>query len=151
MRSDHALNFLSRTMLAAIFIGSGVDKLKNPKQTTEYMKAYGLPLQKVALPIASAIEILGGLSLLTGYKSRYAASILLGFLAPTTFIFHRFWSEPEDQKKTQQINFMKNHAIMGGLIQIATHGAEGFAIERAIESFTQRRHDARESGEQRAA
>lgn len=150
MRSDHALNFLSRTMLAAIFIGSGIDKLKNPKQTTEYMKAYGLPLQKVALPIASAVEILGGLSLLTGYKSRYAAGILMGFLAPTTFIFHRFWSEPEDQKKMQQINFMKNHAIMGGLLQIATHGAEGFALERAIESFARKRSGLDRS-EQRAA
>lgn len=141
MRSDHVFNFLSRTLLAGIFIGSGIDKLKNPKQTTEYMKAYGIPLRNVALPVASAVEILGGLSLLTGYKSRYAASVLLGMLVPTTFIFHRFWSEPEDQKKMQQINFMKNHAIMGGLLQIAAHGAEGFAIEHAVESWTQKREE----------
>lgn len=139
MRSEHALNFLSRTLLAGIFIGSGIDKLKNPKQTIEYMKAYGIPLRPAALTIASAVEILGGLSLLTGYKSKIAASTLLGFLAPTTLIFHRFWSEPEDQKKMQQINFMKNHAIMGGLLQIAAHGAEGFAIERAIESVRRKR------------
>jgi putative oxidoreductase len=147
MQSDRALNFMSRALLATIFIGSGIDKLNNPKQTIDYMKAYHVPLASLALPVAAGVEILGGLSLLTGYKSRISASVLLGFIFPTTLIFHRFWSEPEDQKKIQQINFMKNHAIMGGLLQIATHGAEGFAIERALDFISHKR----ESKERKAA
>jgi len=84
------------------------------------------------LPAAIAVELLGGLSLLLGFFSRYGALLLILFLLPATFIFHDFWNIPESEAmalRMQMIMFMKNMAIMGGLSYIVSFGSGALSID----------------------
>ena len=65
----------------------------------------------------------GGLSVLTGFKARWGALALVLFLVPVTAIFHNFWTLQGMEQQMQMIHFMKNLAIMGGLLSIVARGA----------------------------
>jgi putative oxidoreductase len=67
---------------------------------------------------AIAVEVLGGLSVILGYKARWGAAVLFAFLIPATLIFHTNFGN-----QTQMIMFLKNLSIMGGLLFVITHGA----------------------------
>ena len=116
---------LSRILMSAIFIWSGIGKIMNPIGTQEYMSAYGMRFTSVLLIAAIAVEILGGLSLLLGIKPRYGALALALFLIPATFIFHTDFSD-----QIQQIMFMKNLAMLGGLLMFVQHGGGSIVLRR---------------------
>ena len=50
------------------------------------------------------------------------ALALIVFTVPATFIFHAYWGIPADQVMNQQIHFMKNLAIVGGLLSVLARG-----------------------------
>jgi putative oxidoreductase len=104
---------LGRLLLSAIFIVSGVFKVAGFAGTAGVMASMGIPLAKFALVITILIEIGGGLLLLTGFKARNAALALALYLVPVTLVFHN----PTHQD--QSVNFMKNLAIIGGLLVTA--------------------------------
>lgn len=117
------LLLIGRLCIAAIFILAGVGKFINFDQTAAYMASKGMTMIPLFLFGAAMVEILGGLSLALGYKTRVGASILLLFLIPTTIIFHDFWNVSGADYATQQINFLKNLAIFGGLLYVLAVGA----------------------------
>ena len=116
---------LSRILMSAIFIWSGIGKITNPVGTQEYMSAYGMRFTSVLLIVVVAVEILGGLSLLLGIKPRYGAIALALFLIPATFIFHTDFSD-----QIQQIMFMKNLAMLGGLLMLIQHGGGKIVLRK---------------------
>jgi len=65
------------------------------------------------------IEIGGGLLVLTGYKARYAALVIALWLIPVTLVFHHFWGILAEQQQEQMVNFLKNVAIIGGLLVLS--------------------------------
>src|SRR5437762_13972160 len=81
-----------RILLSTIFILSGLTKFTDWQGTAAYMAAHGLPLIPLLLPLAAIVEIAGGLAILLGSKSRFAALVLFFYLIPTTLIFHNFWA-----------------------------------------------------------
>ena len=123
------LRLLGRICLAAIFILSGIGKILNPADTAAYMAAKGMSMIPFFLYSAAAVEILGGLSLLLGYKARWGSLLLLLFLIPTTLIFHNFWSVPPEASKMEMINFLKNLAIFGGLLYTLSIGPGKISLE----------------------
>jgi putative oxidoreductase len=110
---------LGRVLLSVIFILSGLGKLPHFHDVAAMMAGKGIPLASVALVITLLIEIGGGLMLLTGYKARYAALVIAVWLVPVTLVFHNFWAVPAAQQQDQMINFLKNLAIIGGLLVTA--------------------------------
>src|SRR3989339_161443 len=102
---------IARILISAIFLMSGWGKIINPAGTQQYMAAHGMPFAGLLLLGAIILEIGGGLSVLLGYKARWGAIALVVFLIPTTIIFHTKFSE-----QLQVIMFMKNLAILGGLL-----------------------------------
>jgi putative oxidoreductase len=110
---------LGRVLLSVIFILSGLGKLPHFHDVAGMMAGKGIPLASVALVITLLIEIGGGLLLLTGYKARYAALVIAVWLVPVTLVFHNFWAVPAAQQQDQMINFLKNLAIIGGLLVTA--------------------------------
>jgi putative oxidoreductase len=111
---------LGRLLLSAIFILSGLNKLMHFSATAEGMSEMKIPLATVALVISLLIEIGGGLMVLTGIGARYAALIMFLWLIPVTLVYHHFWGIPEAVKEMQMVNFLKNVAIMGGLLILAS-------------------------------
>jgi putative oxidoreductase len=108
---------LGRILLSVIFIYAGWHKIGGFDNTAQFMASKGLPLTEVLLVLTIIIELGGGLLILIGYQARWAAMVIFLFLIPVTVIFHPPWSDPG------QINsFLKNLAIMGGMLYIMVHG-----------------------------
>ncbi len=123
------LLLLGRLLLSVIFIASGLGKLPHFHDVAGMMAQKGIPLATVALVITLLIEIGGGLMVLTGFKARYAAIVMALWLVPVTLVFHKFWGGlAPDQFQNQMANFLKNVAIMGGLLVLA------YASPRVTES-----------------
>ena len=87
------------------------------------MRAAGMPAVWLFLPAAILLELGGGVAILTGYGARIGAAALIVFLIPTTLIFHPFWQASGMERTVQMINFMKNLAIMGGLLIVVPASA----------------------------
>lgn len=121
--------FLARLCIAATFILAGISKFINFDATMAYMTSKGMTLVPLFLFGAAFVEILGGLSLVFGYKTRLGAAILLLFLIPTTYIFHDFWNLNGADRAAQQIEFFKNLAIFGGLLYVVATGPGGCACD----------------------
>lgn len=121
------LPFVGRILLGAIFVLSGLGKLAAPAATIRYIGASGLPFPLVGFVGASAIELVGGLMLVAGLRTRTIALLLAGFTLLTAVIFHHELSE-----QSQFIQFWKNVAITGGLLQVAAFGPGKIALDSRI-------------------
>lgn len=108
---------VGRILLSIIFLGSAATKIADPTGTQAYMAAFGLPMTGVLLAGAIATEVLGGLALLLGVKVRWAAFVLIGFLSFATLVFHTNFAEQQ-----QLLHFLKNVAIIGGLVLVMAEG-----------------------------
>jgi putative oxidoreductase len=115
---------LGRVLLSAIFILSGLGKIPHFNDVAGMMGQMGIPLATLALVITLCIEIGCGLMVLTGFKARHAALVLAIWLVPVTLVFHKFWGIPAADQQGQMINFLKNVAIMGGLLILASASPE---------------------------
>ncbi len=122
---------LGRVLLSGIFILSGLGKLPHFHDVAGMMAAKGIPLATVALVITVLIEIGGGLLVLTGFQARYAALVIALWLIPVTLVFHHFWGIPAGQQQEQMINFLKNIAIIGGLLILAYGSPEKAQLKTA--------------------
>lgn len=118
---DRVLSPLSRILTSVIFVAGGVDKLRNREKNKNYMASKNLPLIPVLLGGAAITEIAAGLGVLLGRKQKLAAASLAFYLIPTSLIFHDFWKKKGMEREMEMINFMKNLAIIGGLVEIARH------------------------------
>ncbi|RMG94678.1 MAG: DoxX family protein [Deltaproteobacteria bacterium] len=128
VRTDY-LYPVARTLLALIFVASGLAKIPGWDRTAAMMAAEGMPWVPLFLVGAIVVEVLGGLSVLFGYRARWGALALAAFLVPTTLIFHDFWTFAGMERQIQMIMFMKNLSIMGGLLFVAATGAGPFSLD----------------------
>ena len=121
---------LGRLFVAAVFVLSGINKVGNFSGTAAFMSSAGLPMAELLLVPTIAIEIICGLMLVLGWQTRFAALILLLFMIPVTLVFHNPWAATEAALAQQQmIHFLKNLAIMGGLLNLIAFGAGSYSIE----------------------
>jgi putative oxidoreductase len=121
---------VGRILLATLFILSGFGKIAGYEGTAGYMASKGMPLVNLLLPAAIAVELGGGLLLALGYKARWVALAIFLFLIPTTLIFHAFWGIDPKEAATQQINFLKNVSIMGGMLMVFAHGPGRYSLDK---------------------
>ena len=127
---------LARVMLGAIFVESGFGKLTGLAAFTTSMEGMGVPMASVAAPVGAAVEFFGGLAIVLGAWTWLAAILVAGFTVAATLLAHRFWEFPAEQQRMQHIQFMKNIAIMGGLLALAAAGPGRFSLD----GFRRRRH-----------
>jgi putative oxidoreductase len=124
-RLSSAGMLVARVLLSGIFLSSGVQKIFAFSGTQAYMAKFGMKMTGLFLVLAILFEIGGGLSVLLGYYPRLGALALLLFLIPTTAVFHRDFSDP-----AQVVQFVKNVAIMGGLLAVLSAGGGEFVFRR---------------------
>jgi|SRR3990167_8208298 len=115
---------IGRVLIAAIFLISGYGKIMDPQGAMQYMSSAGMPAVRLFLIGAIILEIGGGLCLITGFHARRGALALIVFLVPTTLIFHTNFSD-----RMQVIMFLKNLAILGGLLMAAAYGAGTWSLD----------------------
>ena len=122
---------LGRILLAAMFVISGFGKITGFEGTAGYIASKGLPVPQVLAAIAILIEFAGGLAIVAGWKTRWAALAFIVFLIVITPIFHAFWAVPPEQVMAQKINFMKNCSIVGGMLLLFAFGPGRYSVDKA--------------------
>jgi putative oxidoreductase len=125
-----ALSLIGRIFLAAIFVWSGFGKIGGFEGLAGQIASKGFPAAQAFAAVTIAIEIGVGLMLVAGWKARWAALLLAIFTAIVTIFFHNYWAVPEAQKMTQQIHFMKNLALIGGLLMVTAFGPGRWSVDK---------------------
>jgi putative oxidoreductase len=115
-----------RILLAVIFLLSGIDKVVHYAGTLGYMTKAGLPFPQVLLIISIIIEIGAALAIIAGWKTRWAAGLLVLWMIPVTLVFHNPAAGQE-----AMAHFMKNVAIMGGLLVLWALGPGALSLKRS--------------------
>ena len=115
---------IGRLFLSMIFIFSGFTKITGYAATQGYMEAMGVP--GMLLPLVIAVELLGGIAILLGFKARLVAIVMAGFSVVSALLFHQFWID-----ESQMNPFMKNIAMAGGFLMIFAHGAGAYSIDNS--------------------
>lgn len=127
--NDTAL-LIGRCALAAIFIASGVGKFMGGIEgVATGLAAKGLPSALALAITAATIEVLGGLLIVIGWKTRVGALLLIGFTIAATYFFHNFWAVEPAQYQAQFIQFMKNLSMIGGLLVLFAAGPGRISVE----------------------
>ena len=121
-RSGPGIDVPARLLLALIFIGAGWSKIGGYEATQGYMAAMGVP--GALLPLVIVTELGGGLALLIGLLTRVAGLGLALFSIVSAVLFHADFSNP-----VEQIMFMKNLAIAGGLLLLVAHGPGRLSLD----------------------
>ena len=128
----NVVSLIERILISAIFLLSGINKIMDWSGTADRMAQKGMPMVQLLLAGAVVVEVLVGLALLLGFQTRLAAFILFLYLIPATLIFHNFWAVSGPEHQNQLISFLKNLAIMGGLVEFAGVGAPSLSIDAAL-------------------
>ena len=120
-RYDRAYFVLGRTLLGLCFLVPGLSKIVGYSATLDLMASKQVPLSEILLPITILVQIGGGVLLIVGRQLRLSALVLAGLTLIINIYIHNFWSlsgDPSQAHETQ--NFIKNLAIMAGLLVLAT-------------------------------
>ncbi len=123
---NNVIELVARIFLGHIFLMAGLSKLGDGYAgTAGYMESVGVP--GGLLPVVIALEIIGGLMVIVGYKVKWAAYALAGFSIVAAAIFHADFAD-----QMQMIMFMKNVSIAGGLMLLSVHGAGVFSVDNKM-------------------
>ena len=124
-----ALNLFGRILIVALFLPAGLSKLTGFEGTLGYFSSLGIPAPTLALVATIVIEIVGGIALLVGFKTRLVAIIMALFTLAAAVTGHAFWAAPADAAFIAQLLFFKNISVMGGLLVVASAGAGSFSFD----------------------
>lgn len=127
------MDLIGRIFLSLIFFFEAYDSMVFFKQTKETMTAYGVTWnQDLLLYTMIFLLVIGAILVLIGYYANLGAIMLLAYWIPVTFIVFSFWNDPVEVRRLQSIMFMKNIAIVGGLLILMVNGAGKYSIKRLI-------------------
>jgi len=127
--TQNLLTLIGRILLAVMFVLSGIGKIGGFAGTVGYISSAGLPMANLLAIAAIVVEIGAGIALIVGFKARWAAAALVLFTVAAAMLFHNYWTLPDDKQMLQQIMFMKNLAITGGLLMVMAFGAGAWSFD----------------------
>lgn len=124
------LPLLARLLLVAEFVVAVNGKISGWNGQAAYMAAHGMRFIAPLLGAALAIELLGSICLITGYRARVAAAVMCAYLGVVSVRLHDFWNQSGMASGANMTQFFKNLGMMGGLLLIAAYGPGRWAIGR---------------------
>jgi putative oxidoreductase len=125
---------VARVLLALIFVTAGFSKLTGLQGTAGYIGSVGLPAPMLLAVAAGVVELVAGVLIVVGWQARWAALALAGFTAVASVLFHNYWAMPAEQQMMQQLMFMKNVSIVGGLLVLFAFGAGPLSLDARREA-----------------
>jgi putative oxidoreductase len=119
---------LGRILFSLVFILAGLHHFSS--DWIGYAASQGVPAPSILVPIAGIVEILGGLSILLGYKARFGAWLIVIFLIAVTFTMHKYWTVTDPQARmVQHTMFMKNLSMLGAALLITYFGSGPLSLD----------------------
>lgn len=122
--SNNLFLLVARVFLATLFIVSGLGILADPSGFAGYMGFIGLPFPTLVAWLVIALKVLGGLAILVGFQTRYAAYAIAAFTVGSAFLGHMDFSD-----QMEMTAFMKNFAIAGGFLALSVAGPGGWSVD----------------------
>lgn len=126
-KSYDSVAVAGRVLIGVLFFMSGLSKLAAPAATQGYIASAGLPAPVIAFAVAVAVEVVGSALLIAGIRTRFVAAGMAVFTLATALTFHNHFAD-----QNQLIHFMKNIAIMGGLLQVVAFGGGKFSLDALL-------------------
>lgn len=121
---------IARILLGWIFVRSGFGKLMDLGGFSGYLGKMNVPMPQAIGLVAAVVEFVGGLAVLLGFRVRYASLLLALFVIVATALAHRYWEFTEAAvRRTQDIMFYKNVAIVGGLFALYVTDSGRFSVD----------------------
>ena len=123
---------LGRILIGLYFLLPGIMKLQDLHGTAAEMASHNVPYVSILLPLAAGVEIAGGLALILGFRVRTAAFLLIGFTICVNYFMHDFWTLPSDQYLIEMQLFVKNLAVIAGLLIMFGMGGGPMRVSREL-------------------
>lgn len=124
MNLQKYIPLIARAFLAAIFLKAAVSNSLGFAGVAEMMSQRGLPAPALLLAGNIFCTLVGGISILLGFKARWGAILLILFLIPTTFVFHNPVADPKELN-----SFLKNFGLIGAMLLIYYYGSGPVSID----------------------
>jgi putative oxidoreductase len=121
------LPVLARLLMCGLFIWDGVLQLRNPAGTADYFASLDVPMPNIAVWVSIPIHLLGGLAVLVGYKTRWAAALLVLLCLGTAFGVHLPAGDMDNM-----MNFYKNLVMAGGFLYVINFGAGAISFDEGV-------------------
>ena len=121
---------IARILLALMFLLAGISKFAGLEGTAGYIASQGLPLPQLLAVGTATLEVVGAVLLILGWQARWAALALAAFTLLASVLFHNFWAMPAEQQMVQQLMFMKNISVVGGLLVVFGLGAGTLSLDQ---------------------
>ncbi len=119
---DSSVLLVARCLVAGLFLWSGIGKINGYDEIGILMQEHGA--MGLLLPLAVFIEFAGALLLIVGFRARFVALSLAGFCVLTALLFHANFTD-----RTQMFHFLKNFAIVGGLLALYVSGPGRMSVD----------------------
>lgn len=127
---ESACLLTGRFLLGIYFILPGISKISGFEGTSAYMAEHNVPLIPVLLVLTIIIQLGAGSAIIVGYQGRIAAFLLAGLTLVISLFMHNFWDMEEGMARAHETqNFVKNLAIMAGLLVMAGVGSGRFSLD----------------------
>lgn len=121
--SNDLVLLVARIFLVALFLASGIPMIFAPGGFAGFMGAIGLPAPLLVTWIVIAVKVIGGLAVLVGFQTRYAAYALAAFSIGSALLGHTNWADMNEFN-----NFFKNFAIAGGFLALSVSGPGALSV-----------------------
>ena len=129
-------NFLvtaGRILLGVYFILPGINKITDFEGNSQYMAEHGMVLIPLFLVLTIIIQVGGGFAMVVGYQTKIIAFLLAGLTLVISVVMHDFWTmEPGLQTSHETQNFIKNMAIMAGLLVASGLGGGVWSLDNRL-------------------
>ena len=113
---------VGRILIAALFLINGLMLMRSGdfKFCESFMRGRGVPLCRAALVITIVLQLIGGVMILVGWETWWAAGVLFVWMFPATYVFHAFWRAPPELKPNETYHLLKNMALAGALLMLVS-------------------------------
>jgi putative oxidoreductase len=116
---------LARLLMCSLFIWDGVLQLRDPAGTVDYFRTLNVPMPHIAVWVSIAVHLLGGIAILVGFMTRWAAALLILLCLGTAFGIHLRAGDMDNM-----VNFYKNLVMAGGFLYVINFGAGALAFDK---------------------
>lgn len=127
---DSAVTFIARVALSLLFLWGGIEKAIGYAGFVAYLQAKHVPFVMVAAPIATAVEIVGGMLLIVGFLTRPLGPAMAAFTLLCGILGHDFWNAADlAMRHAEMIQFFENVCMAGGFLLLLVTGAGAFSVD----------------------
>ncbi len=133
---DNLLVTTGRVLLGLYFILPGLNKVFAFDGNAAYMAEHGMIFIPFFLVLTIIIQLGGGVAMIVGYRTQLVAFLLAGLTLVISLVMHDFWTMPSGELQTghETQNFVKNMAIMAGLMVAAGLGAGPWSLDHRLKT-----------------